>query len=468
MEDIMRLPGFIDSHLHVLGIGYFESIVDLSQCQSIEDLINLLKKYTNRPMIIGRGWNQDQFSEKRMVSKNDLNEVSKDIPIMVTRVCGHVIAVNDKMLELANIHDKSKQILGGHFDYESGIFSEKALSLIHRVIPKPNKELLKEYFLLADKILIKNGITAVASDDFCVFENSYEEIIEVLKELYDQGLMKVKITEQVNLPLDKLKDFIAKGYVRKQIHPKFKMGPLKILADGSLGGRTAALLEDYSDSPNEKGILTYTDEELFDLIHLADIHGMDTTIHAIGDLTTKQAIQTIAKSMKISHRYEHAHAIIHAQLTRSHQIPLMEKYNIGAIVQPIFINTDIKIIEDRLGYRTNDVYLFKSMYNKIRLGFSTDAPIEPVNPFYNIYTAMTYKSIKYPNEKSLNENQCFTLKEALDSYTVNNLDFIYQDQLDSNDYILIDKDIYHISTEEIKDIKVLKTFIDGEEVFSTN
>ncbi|QLY39479.1 amidohydrolase [Hujiaoplasma nucleasis] len=464
----MRLPGFIDSHLHVLGIGYFESIVDLSQCQSIEDLINLLKKYTNRPMIIGRGWNQDQFSEKRMVSKNDLNEVSKDIPIMVTRVCGHVIAVNDKMLELANIHDKSKQILGGHFDYESGIFSEKALSLIHRVIPKPNKELLKEYFLLADKILIKNGITAVASDDFCVFENSYEEIIEVLKELYDQGLMKVKITEQVNLPLDKLKDFIAKGYVRKQIHPKFKMGPLKILADGSLGGRTAALLEDYSDSPNEKGILTYTDEELFDLIHLADIHGMDTTIHAIGDLTTKQAIQTIAKSMKISHRYEHAHAIIHAQLTRSHQIPLMEKYNIGAIVQPIFINTDIKIIEDRLGYRTNDVYLFKSMYNKIRLGFSTDAPIEPVNPFYNIYTAMTYKSIKYPNEKSLNENQCFTLKEALDSYTVNNLDFIYQDQLDSNDYILIDKDIYHISTEEIKDIKVLKTFIDGEEVFSTN
>lgn len=464
----MRLPGFIDSHLHVLGIGYFESIVDLSQCQSIEDLINLLKKYTNRPMIIGRGWNQDQFSEKRMVSKNDLNEVSKDIPIMVTRVCGHVIAVNDKMLELANIHDKSKQILGGHFDYESGIFSEKALSLIHRVIPKPNKELLKEYFLLADKILIKNGITAVASDDFCVFENSYEEIIEVLKELYDQGLMKVKITEQVNLPLDKLKDFIAKGYVRKQIHPKFKMGPLKILADGSLGGRTAALLEDYSDSPNEKGILTYTDEELFDLIHLADIHGMDTTIHAIGDLTTKQAIQTIAKSMKTSHRYEHAHAIIHAQLTRSHQIPLMEKYNIGAIVQPIFINTDIKIIEDRLGYRTNDVYLFKSMYNKIRLGFSTDAPIEPVNPFYNIYTAMTYKSIKYPNEKSLNENQCFTLKEALDSYTVNNLDFIYQDQLDSNDYILIDKDIYHISTEEIKDIKVLKTFIDGEEVFSTN
>ncbi|MGE4571693.1 MAG: amidohydrolase [Candidatus Izemoplasmatales bacterium] len=462
----MRLPGFIDSHLHVLGIGYFESIVDLSQCQSIEDLINLLKKYTNRPMIIGRGWNQDQFSEKRMVSKNDLNEVSKDIPIMVTRVCGHVIAVNDKMLELANIHDKSKQILGGHFDYESGIFSEKALSLIHRVIPKPNKELLKEYFLLADKILLKNGITAVASDDFCVFENSYEEIIEVLKELYDQGLMKVKITEQVNLPLDKLKDFIAKGYVRKQVHPKFKMGPLKILADGSLGGRTAALLEAYSDSPNEKGILTYTDEELFELIHLADIHGMDTTVHAIGDLTTKQVIQTIGKSMEISQRYEHSHAIIHAQLTRNHQIPLMEKYNIGAIVQPIFINTDIKIIEDRLGYRTNDVYLFKSMFNKIRLGFSTDAPIEPVNPFYNIYTAITYKSIKYPNEKSLNENQRFSLEDALKAYTINNLDFIYQDQLDSKDYIIIDKDIYHISTEEIKNIKVLKTFIDGEEVFS--
>jgi hypothetical protein len=462
----MRLPGFIDAHLHVLGLGYVQSLVDLSDAKSIVEVVNNLKENTHKKVIIGRGWNQDQFIEKRMLNKNDLKAVSDDIPMVLIRTCGHVMVVNDAMLQMAGITSKSPQIEGGSFSYDTGVFSEKALNLIYDKIPKPTKEDLKNYFLTADKILISQGITSVASDDFSIFQINYEMVIEVLKELYDQGLMKVRLTEQVNLPLEKLKDFIQKGYVNKKIHPKFKMGPLKILADGSLGGRTAAMIDPYSDAPDTYGIKTYSDQALYEMVNLANQEGMDSVIHAIGDATSLQVIQTLNKSIENTKRFKHAHAIIHAQLTPRYQIEMMEKYQIGAIVQPIFINTDIKIVEERIGPRLTDSYLFHTMYEKIPLGFSTDAPIEPVNPFKNIYTALTYKSIKYPNEKPLNVQEIFTLDEALKAYYDNNLPYVYEKDL-SSDYIEIEEDLSSLEVEAIKNVKILKTVIDNEVVFSS-
>lgn len=462
----MRLPGFIDAHLHVLGLGYVQSLVDLSDAKSIVEVVNKLKEHTHKKVIIGRGWNQDQFIEKRMLNKNDLKAVSDHIPMVLIRTCGHVMVVNDAMLQMAGITSKSPQIEGGSFSYDTGVFSEKALNLIYDKIPKPTKEDLKNYFLTADKILISQGITSVASDDFSIFQINYEMVIEVLKELYDQGLMKVRLTEQVNLPLEKLKDFIQKGYVNKKIHPKFKMGPLKILADGSLGGRTAAMIDPYSDAPDTYGIKTYSDQALYEMINLANQEGMDSVIHAIGDATSLQVIQTLNKSIENTKRFKHAHAIIHAQLTPRYQIEMMEKYQIGAIVQPIFINTDIKIVEERIGPRLTDSYLFHTMYEKIPLGFSTDAPIEPVNPFKNIYTALTYKSIKYPNEKPLNVQEIFTLDEALKAYYDNNLPYVYDKDL-SSDYIEIEEDLSSLEVEAIKNVKILKTVIDNEVVFSS-
>jgi predicted amidohydrolase YtcJ len=462
----MRLPGFIDAHLHVLGLGYVQSLVDLSDAKSIVAVVDLLKDSTHKKVIIGRGWNQDQFSEKRMLTKNDLKEVSEDIPMVLIRTCGHVMVVNDAMLKMAEITENSPQIEGGSFSYETGIFSEKALNIIYDRIPKPTKEDLIKYFLTADKILIRQGITSVASDDFSIFQIDYEMVINVLKELYDQGLMKVRLTEQVNLPLEKLKDFIRKGYVNKKFHPKFKMGPLKILADGSLGGRTAAMIEPYSDAPDTYGIKTYSDKDLYEMVDLANREGMDSVIHAIGDATSLQVIQTLNKSIENTKRFKHAHAIIHAQLTPKYQIEMMEKYQIGAIVQPIFINTDIKIVGDRIGPRLTDCYLFHTMYQKIPLGFSTDAPIEPVNPLMNIYTAMTYKSIKYPHENPLNINEVFTLNEALKAYYENNLPYVYEEDL-SSDYVEIDQDIFSVEVEDIKNIKILKTVIDDQVVFSS-
>ena len=190
----MKLPGFIDSHMHVLGLGYITFNLDLTVAKSIEDVKDIIKQSNNKNIIIGRGWNQEDFIEKRIPTKNDLNVVSSDIPVILVRVCGHVIVVNDKMLELAGIDSQTKQILGGDFSFETGIFSENAIYLIYNKMPKPTKQDLRKYFIKANQILLSNGVTSVASDDFSIFLVDYELVMEIIKELYEEQLFQVQVS----------------------------------------------------------------------------------------------------------------------------------------------------------------------------------------------------------------------------------------------------------------------------------
>ena len=410
---------YYDSHLHLLGLGYNESLINLTTFRSIKDI---KKIDSNAEFILGRGWHQNDFSEKRYLNKDDLNIISSDKPIVFIRVCGHVLVCNDKAMEIAGITNKTPQIPGGTFDFNTGIFTEDALGLIYEIIPKPTKEDIKQMFVKGNDILIKNNITHCASDDFSTLNAPYELIIECLTELYDEGLMQVNLYEQVNLPSKELLlVFINKGYHKKDFKG-FRMGPLKLLADGSLGGRTAYLNEDYSDDPGNRGIKVFKDEELEELIYIADSNNMDVAIHAIGDGMIDIVLKGIEKSLKKTKRHDHRHAIIHAQLANRRQIKKMEELNVSVIVQPIFLNSDIPIIESRIGkLRASESYLFKSMYDAgIKVGFSTDAPVEDVSPLDNIYCAMTRKSIKYPELGEFLPEEKFTEEECIECYTENN------------------------------------------------
>lgn len=411
---------FIDSHLHILGLGYIKSMIDLTNYSSINELTTIK---SDKDMIIGRGWHENDFKEKTNPTKTDLNQISNDKPVIFIRVCGHVLVCNDKAMERANINSSSKQIPGGTFDFETGVFTEDAIKIIYNIIPKPTKEDIKEMFMIGDKILVENNIYMCASDDFSTLPVPYELVLESLIELYEEEQMQVKIIEQINIP-DKilLNDFIEKGY-HKITMDKLKMGPLKLLADGSLGGRTAAMREGYHDDPLNKGVKTFTDEEINELVYLADRNGMDVHIHSIGDASVDQVLDAIEVSLLKTKRVDHRHAIIHCQLANLSQIDRMKSLGVSAIVQPIFLNSDIPIIESRLGrVRSMETYLFKTIYNKgIKVGFSTDAPVEDVNPLDNIKVAMTRTSLKYPLNGSFLEKEAFTYEECIDCYTNHNL-----------------------------------------------
>ena len=205
---------FYDSHLHLLGLGYNESLIDLNTYESIESLIAIK---SIEEFILGRGWHQNNFKEKRYPTKHDLNKISSIKPVIFIRVCGHVLVCNDKAMELAKINVNSNQIDGGSFDFNTGIFTEGALAIIYSLIPAPTKEDIKDMFIKGNHILIKNNITHCASDDFSTLQVPYELIIECLEELYNDGLMNVSLYEQVNLPSKELLlDYIKKGYQNNQ------------------------------------------------------------------------------------------------------------------------------------------------------------------------------------------------------------------------------------------------------------
>lgn len=458
------MKAFIDSHLHFLGMGYVAYLIELKHENSIQDIISKVQSMNHQSMIIGRGWNQEHFKEKRMLTKHDLNQISKELPVVMIRTCGHVLAVNDKMLQLAGI-DENYQYKGtGSIDFKTGIISEDAINLIYQSYPRPTKADLKKYLVKANEICLKNGITKVASDDFQIFPISFEEIIDVIKECYDENLIQVEITEQANLrTYDMLKTFIDKGYVN-QNYGKYKMGPLKLLSDGSLGGRTARLKLPYSDDPMNQGILTYSYDELFKMVHLADRYQMDSVIHAIGDEAIEVAIQAIIASLKITKRMNHRHAIIHAQLATLEQIDLMKTWHIGAIIQPIFLNSDIEIVESRIGQRQFSSYLFHSMYlSGLKVGFSTDTPIENVNPLENIYAAVSRKSQSRPELDAFLKNEAYTIDEALHCYIDQNLKYVYEEA--QNDEVLLSSDIHVNDHSKLLNIDILETKINGKTVY---
>jgi predicted amidohydrolase YtcJ len=417
---------FYDSHLHLLGIGYNESLIDLNPYKSIESLITIK---SDKALILGRGWHQFNFKENRYPTKHDLNKISSKKPIIFLRVCGHVLVCNDKAMELAKIDESSLQIDGGSFDFNTGIFTEDALGIIYSLIPAPTKEAIKDMFIKGNDILLKNNITHCASDDFSTLQVPYELIIECLEELYNEGLMKVVLYEQVNLPSKELLlDYINKGY-HKKLFNGFRMGPLKLLADGSLGGRTAYLNEPYEDDKSTRGIKVFKDSELEELIYIADSNGMDVAIHAIGDGMIDIVLNGIEKSIKKTNRINHRHSIIHAQLANRKQIKRMKELGVSVIVQPVFLNSDIPIIVKRIGKkRADESYLFKTMYKEgIKVGFSTDSPVEGVNPFDNIKIAMTRKSIKFPEHGEFLPDEKFTYEESIECYTINNFWLSYEE-----------------------------------------
>ena len=464
----MIMNAFHDAHLHVLGIGYSASIVDLSEATSIKEVQEILRDHVDngKKVLLARGWNQSQFQEGKMIVKDDLNQVSMDKPIVAIRTCGHVISVNDAALDLANIRDARPQIDGGTFDVDTGIFTEQAIHLIYDALPPFSKTDIKEFLRIANDLLLSYGVTTVYSDDFSMLNVDFEVVLEAMKEAYEEGILRVRITEQVNLPKrSDLKRFIDEGYANKLIHPNFKMGPLKLLADGSLGGRTAYMNEPYSDE-DTLGVKTFKDEELLELLTIADEAEMDAHIHAIGDGTVDQLLYAFEKVMKKSKRHNHEYAIIHTQLANKRQIMKMKELGIASIVQPIFLNSDIPIIEDRIGDRALESYLFYTMYQEgVHTMFSTDAPVEPINPFYNLYTAVTRKSIKHPNLDAFLPSEAFTLEEGIK---------LYQDppghfkDVFMQDRIELDRDLEGISKEEIKDVKVLRTYMDSELVYKAD
>lgn len=478
------IPGLNDSHMHLLGFGYTLSQVDLKGVKSIQNLIEkgkiFLKKNSIKrgQWILGRGWNQEYFNDKSYPTRYDLDEISKEIPICFTRTCGHLIVVNSKALELVGMDKYPKHIDGGRVDTDksnipNGILRENAISLIYNKIPKSTIEDIKKMIIDAGDIALSNGITSVQSDDLTTLPGvDYKEVLEAYNVLNLKDKLPIRVYEQCMLSnMDVLEEFLNSGLETGAGDDFFKLGPLKLFLDGSLGARTAYLEEPYSDKPNTSGILTYNKKDLEDLIIRAHKSKMQVALHCIGDGAINLAVQIFEKLRIIYPKKNTRHGIVHCQITDRLLIHRLAQLNLLAYIQPIFINEDMHIVKNRVGKkRMQYSYNWKSMINKgIKVCMGTDCPVEDISAMSNIYCAVTRKDLSgYPKEGWMPQ-QCLSIEEAVYSYTMGGAYSSFEENIKGSiksgkfaDFVILSQDVFKISSEVIKDTIVEATICNGQ------
>lgn len=476
------LPGFNDSHMHLINFAFTNSMIRLANLRSVAEIINESREFISKNnlyngWIMGRGWNQNNFSNPEMLNRYDLDRISVDKPVCFIRACGHVLVINSYALRLLGITSDTPQIEGGHFDIgednePTGIFRENAMNMVYDNMPSPTKNEIKHMIIDACELALSDGITSIQTDDLDNFpDNDYEKIIHAYEELRDEGKLPVRIYEQCLLgDINTLEDFLDKGYRTGMGDDFFKIGPLKILADGSLGARTAYLSEPYEDDKTTCGIGKLTQNQLDDLVVKAHKNNMQIAIHCIGDKIMNMAFRSFKKALKDYTRKDHRHGIVHSQITTKQLLDDFRDTEVIAYIQPIFLDGDIAIVEKRIGKdRAKYSYNFKKLIDMgIHTPYGSDCPVEPFNVLNGIYCAVTRRTLEGLPEDGWLPEQKVTLEEALEAFTREGAYASYEENVKGiiregmlADLVVLDKDISTVGHENIKDMKVDLTIVNG-------
>lgn len=482
LQGKMVLPGFNDSHMHLIGYGTLLSQLRLQEhTSSIQEVIRYCKEYIKNhaykegQWICGRGWNHDFFKdEKRFLTKHDLDCITTTRPLYLTRACGHVAVCNSKALEVAGLEKQLLTVEGGSVDLEKGLFFDNALSLLYNAVPQPSVEDLMDMILKACQALNKDGITSCQTDDFTNYNVPYEMFIEAYQRLYEKGLLTVKVNEQSQLwNMELLKDFISKGYKTGMGHEYFKIGPLKLLGDGSLGARTAYLTEPYCDDQSTSGLACYSQKQLDEMIQYAHNHGMQIAVHCIGDGIMTSVMNSYKKVLGQYSVNNQRHGIVHCQITNETLLNDFENLNLIAYIQPIFLDYDLHIVQDRVGSkRANSSYQFKRLYKQHACGGS-DCPVEFPNVLKSIQCAMTRCDLNgvgpYLEDQALSFDEClrlYTIEGAYASFEENIKGTIEKGK--RADFVIFEHDLREVDIMKLKDEEVYMTILDGVVVYQKN
>ena len=477
----LLLPGFVDSHMHMLNYAYVENSVKLFDCRSVEDMLEAARKKMeenkNTPVswLYCRGWNEENFENPRYPHKDELDSLSSEIPIIMVRVCGHVAVCNtpglEKLQKIKEFDEIAKDV-----NLETGLIKENAVQFYYSVLDAPTQAEVENYIKYSVKKLNKCGFTGIQSDDLGALPGkNWKRIMNAYKALDERGELNLRHYEQCLFErAEDAKAFIEEGYRTGQKGDHFTIGPVKLIQDGSLGARTAAMNEPYEDSPGNTGIITFSQEELNELFKLFDQNQMQAAVHCIGDRAMDMVIEAIKNSPYRKDNPKGRHGIVHCQITNPHILKAMAEEDILAYIQPVFVDLDMNTVEPAIGaHRMEGISAWKTMLDLgIHASGGSDAPVDSFDAMENIYFAVTRKNISgqpeegwIPSEKlSVAEAvKLFTKYAAYASYTENENGTIEPGK--NADFVVLEKDIYEIDPDEIKTTKVDMTVLGGKTVF---
>jgi len=472
------LPGLNDNHVHFLETSKKILSVDLKECRSIEEIQKKLTEFKSRTKkgewIRGVNFDQTIFKkDKYLPTRWDLDKVSTEQPIVIRRICAHVFVVNSLALKKFNITAdmlvNKKEGIDLRTGEINGVFCEEDTKLIIKHIPnllktdKQKKEILKNGIQDA----IKVGLTSIRPCDARSLD--LEDPIQLYYELEKEGELPLRVC------IDSA-DLNSLGCISGFGTDMVKYGAYKLFLDGSLGGRTAALSKPYSDMLDTSGVSVYTQKELNKLVREVYKRGLQIAMHAIGDKAIEMAITAMENILSTCEfRKNTRFRLIHASIMRDDLLRRLKKLPVVLDVQPILMRQSIMWAEKRLGKeRVKHMYPFKTFIeNGLRLAGGSDSPVEDMNPFWGIYFAVNRKNLDGYPKGGWYPEQKISVKEALELFTKNAAYASFEENLKGTlktgklaDFVIIDRDIYKIQEDDIKNINVLATICNGKIVYN--
>lgn len=474
------IPGLTDSHMHLLNYGLNMERVLLNRVGSLSELTGLVRERAATvpagTWIVGRGWDQDRLAEQRYPSAADLDRVAPDHPVVLIRACGHLSVANSLALKLAGVNRDTPDPEGGRIDRDAqgeptGILREVAVGLVGRRIPSPDFESLKRALKNAMQRALAAGLTMVHTDDAGTAGG-----LEPAMELYAQTarLGEPPFRAQLEVTAKYVDDLIAKGLRTGAGDEWFRIGPLKIFADGSLGGGTAALSEPYTDAPDSCGIPQLAPADMDALVAKAHTHGLQVAIHAIGDRAAEIALAAIARAQAALPGQQLRHRIVHCQILRSDLVDQFVREGVVADIQPKFITTDLHWAERRLGRdRLRWSYAWRDLLEAgVRCAGGSDSPVEPLEPFLGIYAAVTRRDLDGQPSGGWLPEQRLTVEEALRLFTTGG-SYAGHDETSRGlvapgylaDLAVLSANPLRIDPFALKDIQAMMTIVGGRVAF---
>lgn len=468
------MPGFNDAHAHLASGGAEKLNVNLVGSKSLEEMQERIaaRAKTTAPgeWILGEGWDHTMWPTKTTPTRQDLDKVTGDHPAIFGRVDGHIAVANSAALKAAGITKDTKAPTGSAIDHDAngeptGILREgPAVGLVYAKVPPPSAEKRLKAMQIALQIAASNGVTSV--QDY----SDWQDFL-ALEQLEKEGKLIARISEWLTFgnSLETLKQQRAH---HPQDDPMLHTGFLKGFMDGSLGSRTAALLAPYADDPKNSGITRFSQDDLNRMTKERAAAGFQIGFHAIGDRAIQMALDAYAAAgVKPEQRFR----IEHDQIVEPKQIAQYKQIGIIASVQPSHLLTDMRWVTDRVGKeRAATSYPWKSYLDAgVHICFGTDFPVEFINPFRGIYSAVTRKNEAgtqefYPKEK-------LTIDQAIAAYTTGSAYAQFDEKIKGTlapgmlaDFVVLDRDITKVPPAEILKTRVLRTVVGGKTVYEAS
>ncbi|MDW3647721.1 MAG: amidohydrolase [Bacteroidia bacterium] len=476
------LPGLIESHAHMMGIGYGKLSLDLTQVANYDELVaKVAEAVKNTPKgewILGRGWHQSKWTPapatmvKGYQSHEALSAVSPDHPVFLTHASGHASFANAKAMEIAGIKNAQKydgedgEIILHPDGKPTGVFSERAGGLIQKHIPETTPERARQALELAIEECLANGITSFHD------AGAGQATIDLYNSFKEEGKMDVRIWVMLSGGnADLLEDWYKKGPVKDDY---VSVGGIKLYSDGALGSRGAWLLEEYSDRKGHVGNPIMPLEQMHGIAVKGLEHDFQVCVHAIGDKANQEVLNQFEKAIKAHSdpNKEHRFRIEHAQHLDLEDIPRFAELGVIASMQGIHMSSDRPWAIDRLGEKRiiDGAYVWQKLLQSGAVVINgTDSPVEPVSPIASFYASVTRRTLAGTPEEGYEANQKMSREQALRSYTLDAAYGAFQENQKGSiekgkfaDFTILSQDLMKVADDKILETKIMGTIVGGK------